>query len=186
MEDEQILSLYFARSEQAIGETHRKYGRYCGKIAFNILLSREDSEECVSDTYLKAWNVIPPRRPSKLQIFLGKITRNLALDRLDWNRTTKRGGGETALSLEELRDCIPDGGTPEDAIALKDLTQALNRFLAELPAETRKIFLRRYWNLSSVKEIASFYGVSESKVKMTLMRTRGKLKDYLTEEGITL
>ncbi len=184
MEEEQIIALYFARSEDAIAQTHKKYGKYCHKIAFNILRSREDSEECVNDTYLKTWNAIPPRRPSKLQIFLGKITRNLALDRFDKLSAAKRGSGEVTLSLEELYACIPDPQSPERAVEQKELIQALNSFLAELPAQQRKIFLRRYWNLSSIKEIASFYGISESKVKTTLMRTRGKLKDHLEQEGI--
>ncbi len=186
MEEEQIIALYFARSEDAIAQTHKKYGKYCHKIAFNILRNREDSEECVNDTYLKTWNAIPPRRPGKLQIFLGKITRNLALDRFDRYTAAKRGSGEVTLSLEELSGCIPSPVGTEQIIENKELIKALNTFLGGLPAETRKVFLRRYWNLSPIKEIASYYGLSESKVRMLLMRTRNALKDYLEQEGIAL
>lgn len=186
MEDQQIIDLYFARSEDAIAQTHRKYGKYCHTVAYNILFDREDTEECVSDTYLKAWNAIPPRRPNVLKIFLGKMTRNLALDRFAASHTQKRGGGETPLSLSELAECIPDGNTPDRAVENKELIRAINDFLAGLPAEARKIFLMRYWNMSPVRDIAAFYGLTESKVKVSLMRTRGKLRDYLEGEGIAL
>ncbi len=186
MEDNQIIDLYFARSESAIQQTEQKYGPYCRQIAYNILNDHFDSEECVNDTYLKTWNAIPPRRPSKLRLFLGKITRNLALDRFDWNHAAKRGGGELETSLEELHECIPSPMGTEEIADNKALVQALNTFLESLTPETRKIFLRRYWNLSPVKEISSFYGISESKVKMQLMRTRNALKVYLEQEGITI
>ncbi len=186
MDEKQIIDLYFARSESAITETHRKYGPYCHKIAYSILYNHQDSEECVSDTYLKTWNSIPPKRPGRLQLFLGKITRNLALDRFDWYMADKRGKGEVALSLEELRECIPDSTGMEEIIENKELVRVINGFLEKLPAQTRKVFLRRYWNLSPVKEIASFYGISESKVKILLMRTRNALKDCLEKEGIAL
>ncbi len=183
MEEEQIIALYFARSEDAISQTHKKYGNYCHKIAFNILCSQEDSEECVNDTYLKAWNAIPPKRPNKLQLFLGKITRHLALDRFEKAAAIKRGGGEVSLSLEELHSCLPDHNTPEQAMETRELIQLLNRFLEALPLEERKLFLMRYWNLSTIKDIAAFYGVTQSKVKTSLMRSRRKLKTYLEQEG---
>ncbi len=186
MEEQQIIDLYFARSEQAIAETDRKYGKYCRQVAYNILYSHPDSEECVNDTYLKTWNAIPPKRPNLLKVFLGKITRNLALDRWDWNHATKRGGGELAVSLEELGECVPSPTGTEEIIENKELIRVLNTFLGKLPAESRKVFLRRYWNLSPIKEIAAYYGLSESKVKMLLMRTRNALKDYLEQEGIGL
>ncbi len=186
MEDKQIIDLYFARSEDAIRHTHKKYGPYCRQIAYNILYDRFDSEECVNDTYLKTWNAIPPRRPNHFKLFLGKITRNLALDRFDWNHAAKRGGGELEISLEELRDCIPSSTDVAQTVENKVLLRALDAFLASLPPEARKIFLRRYWYMSSVKEIASFYGISESNVKMRLMRTRNALKAYLEQEGIAL
>ncbi len=186
MEETEILDLYFARSEQAITETDRKYGNYCRQVAYRILYSHPDSEECVNDAYLKTWNVIPPRRPSPLKVFLGKITRNLALDRWDWNHAAKRGGGEMTASLEELRECIPSPRDTEQILENKALVQALNTFLGKLPTESRKVFLRRYWNLSPIKEIAAYYGLSESKVKMLLLRTRQALKTYLEQEGIGL
>ncbi len=186
MDENQIIDLYFARSEQAIAETDRKYGKFCRQVAYNILCNRQDSEECVNDTYLKTWNAIPPKRPSPLKAFLGKITRNLALDRWDRNHAAKRGGGEMAASLDELRECIPTPIGTEQIIENKELVRILNAFLGRLPEETRKVFLRRYWNLSPIQEIASYYGLSESKVKMLLMRTRNALKKHLEQEGIAL
>ncbi len=186
MEEKQIIDLYFERSEQAIAETDRKYGKFCRQVAYNILYNHQDSEECVNDTYLKTWNVIPPKRPNPLKVFLGKITRNLALDRWDWNHTAKRGGGEMEASLEELHECIPSPIGTEEIIANKELVRALDMFLATLTVDNRKVFIRRYWNLSPVKEIASYYGMTESKVKMSLMRTRNALKSYLEQEGIAL
>ena len=186
MEDNAIIDLYFARDEQAIAETDRKYGNYCYGIANRILSSREDCEETVSDTYYKTWNAIPPRRPNKLSAFLGRITRNLALNRYNRETARKRGGGQIALAAEELAECLPDPNTVERQIEDRALAELLNRFLAGLPGETRKIFLRRYWQLCSVKEIGALYGISESKVKMSLMRTRGKLKRFLEQEGIDL
>lgn len=186
MEERQIIDLYWARSEAAISETAKKYGKFCHSIAFNILSNREDSEECVNDTYLHAWNAIPPRRPSKLSAFLGRITRNLALKKYESDTAAKRGGGQVPLALEELAECIPAPNSVEQQVDDRVLADAFNVFLACLPPETRRIFMQRYWNLSSVKEIAAVCGISESKVKMSLMRTRGKLKDFLEQEGIAL
>lgn len=186
MDEKQIIDLYWARSERAIDETARKYGKFCHSIAYNILASHQDSEECVNDTYLQTWNAIPPRRPNKLSAFLGKITRNLALKKYEMVTARKRGGGQVVLALEELAECIPDPDTVERRVDNRMLADKLNVFLSRLSAENRKIFLRRYWNLSSVKEIAASYGISESKVKMSLMRTRGKLKSFLEQEGIEL
>lgn len=186
MDEKQIIELYWARSEQAITETDKKYGRLCYGIAFRILDSREDSEECVSDTYLRTWNAIPPCRPNKLAAFLARITRNLALNRYARYSAEKRGGGEVPLALEELAECIPAQNLVERNAEEGFLKDALNRFLGGLQPETRKIFLRRYWNLSSVSEIAQCYGISESKVKTSLFRTRGKLRSFLQKEGITL
>lgn len=184
MDEKQIIDLYWARSERAIDETARKYGKFCHCIAFNILANHQDSEECVNDTYLRTWNAIPPRRPNKLSAFLGKITRNLALKRYEVYTAEKRGGGQVMLALEELAECIPDPNTVERAVDERILAGKLNVFLAQLTPETRMIFLGRYWSLSSVKEIASAYGMTESKVKMSLMRTRGKLRSFLEQEGI--
>ena len=184
MEDNRIVELYFERSEAAISETQKKYGKYCNYIAYNILNSQLDAEECVNDTYLRAWESIPPERPSVLKSFLGKITRNLALDRYDKAHALKRGGN-AELALDEIGECIPseDGREMSDEIALRD---AINGFLATLPKQTRIIFMRRYWYLSPVKHIAGDLGLSMSSVKVTLMRTRKKFKEYLEKEGISI
>lgn len=183
MEDKKIIELYWQRSEEAITQTASKYGAYCRSVAWNILYNSEDSEECVNDTYLRAWDTIPPQRPRVLQTFLGKITRNLSLDRWRMNHAQKRDSG-VFLALEELQECIPgsDGDMSED-LAIRE---ALNGFLRGLKPEHRKVFLRRYWYLSPVKEITEDYGISESKVKMILLRTREKLKAHLESEGIVL
>ena len=185
MEDHEIVALFWARSEEAIRQASNKYGRYCRYIAEGILHSREDSEECVNDALLQAWRTIPPHRPERLAVFLGKITRNLSLDRWERERAQKRGGGEVSLALEELQDCLPAPNSGQLAEDLA-LSEACNRFLAALPAEARKIFLRRYWYFSPVKEIAGDYGLSESRVKMSLLRSRKKLKRWLEKEGIDL
>ena len=186
MDEKEIIELYWVRSELAIEETARKYGRFCHSIAYNILLNREDSEECVNDTYLHAWNAIPPRRPDKLSAFVGKITRNLALKKYEKNTAVKRGGGQVPLALEELAECIPSPDSVERQMNDQILAEVLNRFLAGLSSETRRIFLRRYWKLDTVNEIAQELGISESKVKMSLIRTRGKLRSFLEQEGIGL
>ncbi len=186
MDDDKIIELYMDRSEQAISETSKKYGRYCHSIAYGILQSDADSEECVNDTYLRTWNSIPPKRPNHLQTFLGKITRNLSLNRLEMRSAEKRGEGQTVLILDELAECIPAEGDATRAVEDMVIRNVLNRFLEDLPAETRRIFVRRYWYMSSVKEIAEEYGLSQSKVTVTLFRTRGKLKTALEKEGIIL
>ena len=186
MDDRQIVDLYWERSETAISETSKKYGKYCCYIAYNILHNREDCEECVNDTYMRAWNAMPPQRPDRLSAFLGKITRNLSLNRYAKYTARKRGAGQTELALEELRECIPASDCVEQVIDDMQLAETINAFLDTLPAETRKIFVRRYWYLSPVREIASDYEVSESKVKMKLMRTRNKLRKVLEKEGISL
>lgn len=186
MDDRQIIALYNERSEAALSETAKKYGRYCRTVAYNILRNEEDSEECVNDTWMRAWESIPPRCPERLAAFLGKITRNLALNRYKHNNREKRGGGQMLLALEELTECIPGANATEEAVEEALLVDALNRFLEEQPAEKRNVFLRRYWYLSSVKEIAEDYGLTESNVKMTLLRMRSKLKQTLEKEGIIL
>lgn len=186
MDDKQILDLYWARSERAISETADKYGKYCHYIAYSILHNAEDSEECVNETYLKAWGSIPPGRPNRLSTFLGKITRNLSLNRYKQYTAEKRGGGQVALALDELQECVPSADRVEQIVDDLALAEILNRFLASLSVETRKIFMRRYWYLSSVKEIASDFSVSESKVKMALMRSRNELRNLLEREGIAV
>ena len=186
MEDKQIIDLFWTRSESAIAETDKKYGKLCHRIAFNILANSQDSEECVSDTYLKAWSMIPPKRPVKLSAFLGKITRNLALNSYEKHMAEKRGGGEVPVVLDELAECVPDPNSVERMVDNRILADKLNVFLEGLPVETRRIFMRRYWEVCSVREIAEIYGISESKVKVSLFRTRGKLRTFLEQEGIAL
>lgn len=184
MDDSRIVELYWNRSEQAIGETDQKYGKYCYRIAYNILASKEDSEETVSDTYMTAWNTIPPRRPSVLATFLGKITRRLSIDRWRTRSAYKRGGGQMALALEELEDCIASPESVEQTYAKKELLAAYKRFVERLPVTERRVFLLRYWYLDSIGDIAQKYGFSESKVKSMLHRTRQKLNRCLAEEGL--
>jgi len=186
IEDEKIIEMFFERSEQGIRELDIKYGKVCHKLSYNIVNSRQDAEECVNDTYLRAWNSIPPKRPSKLQTFLGKITRNLSLNKWEKLSAEKRGAGQTSLILDELSECIPAEQDAVNTVENMVIRDVLDRFLDELPAETRKIFVRRYFYMSPVKEIADEYGLSESKVTVTLFRTRGKLKSVLEKEGITL
>ena len=184
MTDEQIIGLYFARSEEAIAVTGQQYGGYCKEIAMRILQDVWDSEECVNDTYLKAWNQMPPTYPRSLKCFLGRITRNLALNRLDKREAQKRGGGQAVLSLEELGEVIADGNTVEKQVDEKDLLRLLNRFVGALPKEKRIIFVARYWHMYSIEEIAQRRGLSESKVKSILFRVRNELKARLRKEGV--
>jgi len=186
MEDKNIIQLYFERSENAIAETSAKYGRLCHTIAYNILYNEEDTEECVNDTYLKAWEVIPPQIPEKLAAFLGKITRNLAISKYRHNTSKKRGGGQVAIALEELEECIPACNSTEQTVSDKLFIQMLNEFLEKLSAEKRKVFMQRYWYLRPVSEIAEEFSMSESKVKMMLHRTRNSLREVLEKEGISL
>ncbi len=186
MDDRQIVALFWHRAEAAIAEAAKKYGTYCRYIANQILENEQDSEECVNDALLRAWNAIPPQKPENLAAFLGKITRNLALDRYKYNHREKRGSGQVVLALEELDQCIPGGKDPEQLLSDRELTEVLNGFLAGLPLRKRQIFVRRYWYFSSIREIAGAYHMSESNVKIILMRTRRELKQYLEKEGIVL
>lgn len=186
MEDDAIIQLFWERSEQAIEETRIKYGKYCRSIAFNVLGSAEDSEECVNDTYLRLWNSIPPDRPQILPAFIGRITRNLALDRVRARSAGRRGGGETALALDELGECVSGGdelGRIEDS---REIVSALNGFLETLSVVERGVFMRRYWSVESVADIAERYGMSVSKTASMLHRMRGKLKKHLLKEGVSL
>lgn len=185
MEDTKIIDLYWTRSESAIAETAKKYGSYCRAVAFRILRSDRDSEECVNDTWLGAWTAMPPKRPAVLSTFLGRITRNLALNRRERDRAQKRGAGEVTVALEELQECVPD---PGGASALDDmaLADALSRFLFSLPQEAQKFFVQRYWYLCSIREIADSCGVGAGKVKMSLLRSRRELREFLRKEDIAL
>ena len=186
MNDSQIVALYFDRDQRAIEETAVKYGSYCYVITHNILQNREDAEEAVSDTYLALWASIPPHKPLVLRTFLGKVARRTALKKWEKMRTQKRGGGEVTLALEELSECLSDGTTPETAMEAAELAQILNAFLRKLPKEERQVFVCRYWYLDPIADISKRFGYTQSKVKSMLARTRMKLRNTLSKEGITL
>lgn len=181
--DSEIIGLYRERSKRAIEESGAKYGAYCYKVANNILCSREDSEECVNDTWLCAWNTIPPKCPERLKMFFAKITRNLSLDRLRREGAKKRGGGETALSIEELSECIPGNDRPDEALDKKLLEECINRFLKGISRRERQIFLRRYFFAEPVSDIAKGFGITENAASVSLCRTREKLREHLKKEG---
>lgn len=186
MEDNKIVELYLQRDESAIKETKDKYERYCAYIANNILNSERDTEECLNDTYLMTWNSIPPNKPRSLRAYVGKIARNIAINRYNSIKAKKRNDG-IEIVLDELNEVLDDvesdGRSLTDELTLK---YALNIFVGSLKQETREIFVRRYWYLSSIKEISRDYGISESKIKVTLFRTRELLRDYLKKEGIVI
>lgn len=186
MEDAAIVALYWARDEQALAETAAKFGAYCRKIADNILHSAHDAEECENDTWLAAWNSMPTNRPARLAPYLGRITRNLALDRFDRAAAQKRGSGQTCAPLDELAECVAAPGSVEDSFDAAETGRLISAFLRTLPEETRSIFLRRYWYCDATADIAARYGLTESKVRVTLHRTRGKLAAYLQERGAAL
>ncbi len=186
MDDNGIIALYWARDEKALEETDCKYGSYCHSIAFNILQNREDSDECVNDTWLRAWNAMPPQRPNILSAFLGKITRNLSLDRYKLSHAVKRGSGQLPVALEELGQCISSGEDVEEELALKELSRLLDRFLRDLPERDCCVFLRRYWYVDSTADIAKRYKMAEGSVKSCLYRTRQKLKTYLEKAGVAV
>ena len=183
MSDEEIIDLYWRRQEKAIYETDKKYGKYCNTISFNILKNNEEAKECVNDTYLKAWNSIPPQRPNILKAYIGKITRNLAINRYDKKKAKKRDY-TLEIALEELDECISSNNNVENKINYNELVNILNNFLSELSQDKRKIFLERYWYLYSIKEISLRNDISESNVKTILLRLRQYLKDYLKEGGL--
>ncbi len=184
MDDQVILQLYFDRSEAAIVQTDAKYGGYCYSIAYHILTNREDSEECVTDAYLAAWNAIPPRRPNVLATFLGRITRNISINRWKARSAYKRGGGEMDIALEELGECVAGSISAEESYTYKETVRVFRVFLDTLPDTERRVFLRRYWYLDSIPEISQRYGFSESKTKSMLFRIRKKLRAKLEKEGL--
>ena len=186
MEDNEIIQLYFERNEEAIKATADKYGPYCNSIAYHILNTWEDAEECVTDTYLKAWNSIPPNRPSVLRLFLGKITRNLAFDLYKKMNADKRGGGQIAIVLDELAECVSGGSEPDKEFDRKQMQDAINSFLGSLSKEKCALFVRRYWYGMTIEELSDESGRSKSNIKTMLFRIRADLKKYLEEEGIAL
>ena len=186
MDDTRIVQLYWDRDEQAIPATADKYGAYCTSIAKNILGSHEDAEECVNDTYLNAWNSMPPHRPGILSTFLGKIVRNLSFNRYKHNTADKRGGGEVPAVLDELSDLVSDKDDVEQEIDHKELITTIDTFLGTLPADKRGVFVRRYWYFDNVSEIASRFGMTENNASVTLNRIRQQLHNYLLKRGFEL
>ncbi|MDO5401286.1 MAG: RNA polymerase sigma factor [Eubacteriales bacterium] len=184
MDDNGIIDLFWKRSEQAIAETAGKYGGYCYRIAYQVLSNREDAEESVNDTYLAAWNSLPPHRPSVLTAFLGKLARRISIDRWRGREACKRGGGEIVVALEELGECVAGGRDVEGEFLRKETVRAFNAFLDTLPDTERDVFLLRYFSLDSVRDIAGRFGFTESKVTSMLHRTRSKLRSHLKKEEL--
>ena len=183
MDNEKLVNLFLARSPEAIAQTQRAYGELCAKLAGRLLRREEDVEECVNDTYLALWNGIPPARPVHFGAYVAKVVRNLAMKRLSYLTAEKRST-ESEVSFEELDACLAGPGDPQQILEGKELEDAITVFLRQQDAESRKFFLRRYYFFDSVKEIAVRYGVSESKVKVNLFRTRNKLREFLVKEGL--
>ena len=182
MQDEQIIKLYYARDERAITETSSKYDAYCTSIAYNILQNMQDSEECVNDTWLSAWNSIPPARPSVLKTYLGRITRNLALDRWRRGHSDKRGGGQLTVALDEIHEITSSGYDVSDDYLEQEFMRTVNLFLRSLPDRDRNIFIRRYYFADDIPAIAKRFGTSQGNVSKILSRTRQKLKNFLDKE----
>ena len=182
MEDKRIIELFWARNEDAIAETDATYGRKLRALANKILNNWEDAEESVSDTYMKTWEIIPPQRPAYFYAFIASICRHLSFHKVDWKQAAKRNAEVVALT-DEMELCIPDTSRDRE-LEGKELGRIMNAFLESLPKDTRLIFLRRYWHVDTIAEIAARYGMTESKVKMQLSRTRAKLCSYLESEGI--
>ena len=187
MEDGEIMELFRQRSEEALALTERKYFKYCYSIAYAILRNHEDARECVNDTLNRAWQAIPPARPATLRTYLGKITRNLALNALEKAAAGKRGGGEAALAISELEECLPGGGAEGDQFIEREaITRVLNRFLGSLEPRQRRVFVRRYWYADSPRAIAADYGMNAGQIKSLLFRLRRRLKTELEKEGVSL
>lgn len=183
MEDGRIVALYFARDEQAIDQTQRKYGAYLHTIAYQILADLEDSQESVNDTYLAAWNSIPPHKPAVLSTYLGKLTRRISIDIFRRRNRLKRRDSEYAFSLSEMEDMISRDETPQQTLEAQLLGKCISDYLRSLPAESRNLFIGRYYYLDPLKEVARYCGMSEAKAKSLLYRIRCGLKDYLEKEG---
>jgi RNA polymerase sigma-70 factor (ECF subfamily) len=187
MDDERIIDLYWRRDEYAITATCDKYGAYCRSIANNILSNNEDAEECINDTWLHAWNAIPPHKPARLPLFLGKITRELSLNRYKAQFAHKRGSGAIVLALDELDEATSSKNSPvEQLIEFESVGKAISIFLRKQPDKSTDIFIRRYYHFCSIKQISSEFSISESKAKSILFRMRKKLRTYLESEDIYL
>ena len=186
MDDASIVQLFWDRSEKALKEVAAKYGRFCHKIALNILGISEDAEECVNDTYLSAWNSMPPKRPQVLPPYLGRITKNHALNLYNKKHAEKRGGSNLALVFDELDEVLSGSETADSELFRKELLGQINDFLSQLPSDKRKIFVCRYWYFDSIEDIASRFNYSQSKVKMMLKRSRDRLREHLLKEGVVV
>ena len=186
MDDRRIVELFLERSEEAILETDIKYGRYCHKIAFNVLGNDEDSEECVNDAYMRAWGSIPPNEPDSMASYIGRITRNLALDKLRQKQSDKRGNGEVPVVLDELAECVSGHDELERRQDSAEIAAAIDSFLDELNSVERGVFMRRYWMMEPIADVANRYDISVSKTTTMLFRLRAKLKKHLMKEGIPL
>lgn len=185
MEDQEIIALYWARSEDAIRQTSDKYAPYCGGIIRRVLGDGRDAEECLSDTWLGAWNAMPPQRPRYMPAFLGRIARNTALDRYSYNSAQRRNDGGFEAVLEELADCV--GGLPmEETLDLRQLGEAISAYLEQTAPAVQLVFLRRYWYCDTIAELAAATGFTQSKIKSMLRRTRQGLRAYLVKEGYDL
>lgn len=183
MEDRGIIRLFFERNEAALNEVSRKYESHCRAIARNILKNQEEAEECVNDTYMRAWESIPPNDPPVLGAFLAKITKNLALSRIAFNNAEKRGGKSDVLSFDEIDKFVSGKNTVETEAERAELITAINEFLKKLPAKQRQIFVGRYWGFYRSSELAEHFGMSESGISRSIERTRRKLKKHLEKGG---
>ena len=185
IDDEEIIALFFQRSERAIQELDHKYGKLCRSLAYNIVQNRQDAEECVNDAYLGAWNAIPPARPNPLRAYVVRIVRNISLNAY-WKKEAAKRGGNYTIALQELEACIPGGNTVEEEIGARELTSIIAEFLDTLTRENRVIFLRRYWFSDSYRDIAGLTGLSEKSVSVRLSRIREKMRRYLIEREVFL
>ena len=186
MRDDEIVALYWQRDEAAIRETEQKYSRYLSKIAYNVLADLGDCEEVVNDTCLKAWNSMPPHRPAALGTYLGKIARQLSIDRFRTRNREKRKGSEYSLSLSELEECVDCGDATRQAADARLLAEAISSYLKTLPEPSRHAFVGRYYYMDPLKEVAVYCGMSEARAKSLLYRARQGLKAYLKQEGFDL
>lgn len=186
VDDNSLVALFWARNERALAVTAAQYGGYCAQIAYNITKNREDTEECVNDSYLRVWNSIPTDRPQMFKPYIGKITRNLAISRYRRDHAKKRGEGARESVYEELADCIPGGFDTEKQLEDKEIAKAISTFLRTEKEEARILFVRRYWYAESIAKLSEDFGFSESKVKSALFRTRNALREYLEKEEISL
>lgn len=186
MDDKTIIDLFWERSEKAVTETANKYGSFCHNISYRILHNNQDAEECVNDTWLRAWDTIPPKRPERLAVYLGKITQNLSLDRFRNYSAQKRKAAQTAGVFEELSECVSGGDSVSEHIDRMILTELIEKFLRKQSDENRNIFIRRYWYYDSVREIAADFGMNEHSVATVLFRIRAQLKKELLKEGVEL